>query len=376
MTFHTFEDLKAWFLPELDKWKWFRNIDGLRHISFGDERASDISDKLENLKVQIQNFDLNKTIQSKTDLQTALDRLFRKCAIFSDDTRWHYASRIAEADAQEGARTICAFLCPAWGRGDAVHADRQIFAAAVNVALFERGSYKAPETAHVMSLQQSLEYWLSFRETVGNERAALLVEGRGILETLRAEIDGILARSREEVDTACKRLDDTQTGITTRTADFEKAVNEKLALKAPVTFWTARADALNRKAKTLIGWLLGAFAVSVISGFKFYPLVAQVPDASQKLWTIALILVAFGFIAWPLRLISRLYMSTVHMEADARERATLVETYIALLQEGHATPENRQLILAALFRPTQTGIVADDAAGTNMLDLAKLGAGK
>ncbi len=37
-------------------------------------------------------------------------------------------------------------------------------------------------------------------------------------------------------------------------------------------------------------------------------------------------------------------------------------TYLALLRKGNLQPSEQSLILTALFRPTSTGIIKDDAA--------------
>jgi hypothetical protein len=62
-----------------------------------------------------------------------------------------------------------------------------------------------------------------------------------------------------------------------------------------------------------------------------------------------------------LRIIVRLFLSQVHLAADAAERMTMVQTYLSL-KEGGSTfkDDDLRLILGALFRPTSDGIVKDD----------------
>lgn len=47
---------------------------------------------------------------------------------------------------------------------------------------------------------------------------------------------------------------------------------------------------------------------------------------------------------------------------DAKERRTMVMSYLALAHKGKADSEDRKIILEALFRPTEDGIVKDDAS--------------
>ncbi|HEX3365474.1 DUF6161 domain-containing protein [Phenylobacterium sp.] len=65
---------------------------------------------------------------------------------------------------------------------------------------------------------------------------------------------------------------------------------------------------------------------------------------------------------WIGRLISRTYVSQAHLAIDAAERATMVQTYLALTNENKITDAERILVLAALFRSSEDGLVRDDAA--------------
>ena len=64
-----------------------------------------------------------------------------------------------------------------------------------------------------------------------------------------------------------------------------------------------------------------------------------------------------GLVFWAGRLLTKLYLSQHHLRQDAQERATMTETYLALIENGAATEADRQVILNALFRNTPDGIV-------------------
>ena len=85
-------------------------------------------------------------------------------------------------------------------------------------------------------------------------------------------------------------------------------------------------------------------------------------------------MVIFGIIAvlgvWLARIIVRIFLSHLHLETDAKERVTMIQTYLALLREEHALKENeRQVILQTLFRPSATGIVKDDGIPPSIIDI-------
>lgn len=50
-----------------------------------------------------------------------------------------------------------------------------------------------------------------------------------------------------------------------------------------------------------------------------------------------------------------------HLGIDARARASMAETYLALTKEERAEPADRAIVLASLFKPVADGIVKDDA---------------
>lgn len=74
---------------------------------------------------------------------------------------------------------------------------------------------------------------------------------------------------------------------------------------------------------------------------------------------------------WTLRIIVRFIFSFAHLAADARERVTLADTYLALREaKVSLDKEDLKIILAQLFRHAATGIVKEDAAPQLPLPLA------
>jgi len=120
------------------------------------------------------------------------------------------------------------------------------------------------------------------------------------------------------------------------------------------------------------GWLLYSlwFLVNYVIGLNTSP--------SNPAYFIYATLAVSGttIVFWIGRVLSRLYLSQYHLALDVGERATMIGTYLALIDQGAATEAERAIVLATLFRPTEDGIVKDDAAPDLSLTsiLAKLGA--
>lgn len=75
---------------------------------------------------------------------------------------------------------------------------------------------------------------------------------------------------------------------------------------------------------------------------------------------VSLLVITLGL--WLIRTFARMFLSNWHLAADASERVVMVQTYLALLQEGSGLDtSDRELIITALFRKASTGIVRDDA---------------
>ena len=87
---------------------------------------------------------------------------------------------------------------------------------------------------------------------------------------------------------------------------------------------------------------------------------------------IGLLTVAATMGVWLIRLLVRNYLSHVHLAHDAAERVAMMQTYLALIEEGKLQDEgHRNLILQALFRPASSGIVKDDASPPFMAEWLK-----
>lgn len=155
----------------------------------------------------------------------------------------------------------------------------------------------------------------------------------------------------------------------------EDAYREQMGLKAPVEYWQTKAS----KHKTSEIWarvwvllffpiaLLGmaiAFnntAVSLLNAAQ----AAQAPGAAPFPSAVFIIASAglascAGLVFWVGRLLTKLYLSQHHLRQDADERATMTQTYLALIENNAASTEDRQVILNALFRNTPDGIVKED----------------
>ena len=88
-------------------------------------------------------------------------------------------------------------------------------------------------------------------------------------------------------------------------------------------------------------------------------------------WRVGVLGILATLGVWVIRIAVRLFLSNFHLQTDAEERAVMVNVYLSLLEDDKAdmSPDDRRIILQALFRPTSTGIVKDDAAPPGVIEV-------
>lgn len=166
-------------------------------------------------------------------------------------------------------------------------------------------------------------------------------------------------------------------------AAVHRAYQEQMRLQEPVQYWKDKEVDHDRSATLWFKILCGASAAVIIlpilclvgwthlmpplseaGAFGWLRPMGQSPGWSQILRDakgLTLIALVSGLTVWALRFAARVYLSERHLATDARERQTIVMTYIALLKENAASEAERAIVLQTLFRSSADGIVKDDA---------------
>lgn len=175
---------------------------------------------------------------------------------------------------------------------------------------------------------------------------------RGYLESLKTEVEkSILERARS--------FDEKILHFETRLAEREEFYKQKISYEAPVAYW----ESAGVNSTKLAGIFGGAFLVLalVLFGSVIYNF-SDIATVIGEHGPAAALLLLASVVVWLLRLISRMFLSHAHFAQDAQERVTMAKTYLALLDKGKIEADREAIILAALFRPSTTGLVKDDSA--------------
>lgn len=244
---------------------------------------------------------------------------------------------------------------------------RSLVLGQVLLALYQSGIYdEKVRTAERASSESIRLDWTKFLDGLKSDLSRVRLETDKINAQAISDQKDHQRSFSEQMEHARKELD----GINA----FYK---EHLALEAPVVHWKEQ----HRTRKVAARWFTVAFIVVLVFGVlaislmvdRFVlPRLTGSSASEDRLWVITLLLLAAGAFTWPLRMLSKMIMSNVHLSADAEERAVLAKVYLSLLAEEKydLKPDERKIVLATLFRSGATGIVADDGSSNTAIDLA------
>jgi len=175
-------------------------------------------------------------------------------------------------------------------------------------------------------------------------------------------------------------------------AQLRKTYEETIQLKAPAKYWADKrlnhiiASGLAFIVFCLIGYFSGTFlwehkadilAVVSIQASNSESEGAQAAmSAGLQLSSIVLVTIPALLLFWVLRLVSRVFVTNLAGISDAGHRATLISTFLALVnsEDAEIVPEERLLLIQGIM--SAPGKSGDDAAPSAMLEnLAKSLAG-
>lgn len=159
--------------------------------------------------------------------------------------------------------------------------------------------------------------------------------------------------------------------------ELEVLYNKKLALQASVRYWKNKLKT-HTIGMSLAGVLMIFFALGTV--VLFLDVAGKYLDTTidqVKLWQIGIVIVVSTFGIWLTRLMSKIFISNLHLRTDASERVTMMVTYIAMLRdETGLENDERKLILQTLFRPSSTGYIKDEGPSGIADIFSKFGSNK
>lgn len=360
--FYSLGDVRNWLDKEQASWDWLLQLT---------EKPNTIDRELRKVKQSYKrglsaiDSAVRSTEAQEADppdyekLRSSLDAYFDSL-IPATEPRAKFVFEAAEADPNVAFRALKWFMKEPINPSK--HEDMQ---GAVQAILFEMGiKNRAPgEKRALKNLRDTWDQRLNeqtMRFQTSVDQAEREVENAGqVSGTQQAEFNEMMRNASAEL------------------ARLEETYDKRLALAKPVKYWRKKgfwhyvasgaAFAVAAAGATIFfSWFI-AFLGFVDGEFEKPTTLSKTPFQHFILLTLAL-----GLFAWGLRIVIRFLLSQLHQASDARQRATMVLTYLALLREGSGLDEgDKKLIFSTLFRPNQTGLLREETSPITGLDLVQ-----
>jgi hypothetical protein len=162
---------------------------------------------------------------------------------------------------------------------------------------------------------------------------------------------------------------------------ISETYDKKLALQSSISYWKKKFKSHNCLSIIFgIISLLSGIGIAVWLSKTVHDLIKNdnLQNQSPENWKLITLAIFTSLGIWIVRILVRIFLSNLHLANDAKERITMITTYLAMLRSGHTlNPEDKQLILQIIFRPSNSGLIKDEAAPPTIIDIfAKLNNGK
>lgn len=376
-TFRSVEEIEAWVNKETAFWSW---MPGVPQHDVINQAWSRINVALSQIQAHIQNAKNNQQQPNYGGFVDAIRDLMASYYMPSPQVVLHSAAPIAKYidKLRLSEPIIAAFLVADQMKCIWEPARSQLIRGIVEAVLFENGlrSNLEPEKASLRELREEwrkeLRSAVDESTDVQNRFEGTLTQVQTLYDNQKVEHDKIVS---DHISAFNLEIDRSKKDLENITRTYE----EKLKLQAPVKYWAKK-----RKGHLLlaIGFGVACLVTMTLAGWyigsQIHALLANLdPGATPEYWKLGGLFVLATLSVWVIRILVRIFLSHVHLEADAAERMTMVQTYLALVRRGQGPKdEDRQLILQTLFRPAVTGIVKDDAAPVSLIEWFTRAGGK
>ncbi|WP_341705052.1 DUF6161 domain-containing protein [Ferrovibrio sp.] len=368
ITLHTIEDTESFLDSELEKWK---SLEGLetRHASIRNQvlkfqleqiqsakNMAKEAPKIEKYALRLQNWFLqyNPSRNGARALCSLIPEDATVLVIAKDDPD---AAALGFA-ARQRAINLLGALSDA-DKADAMLALNRYSMASISGHPDQLGLVEARK--QILSLTRE---WEQEAEQTLKKIGATLSDSQGKLSALNARQE----EQETHFEEILKKQDDTVKEVVRR-------YMEEMSLRAPVKYWT---DLASNSQKHAYVWF---FFFGLLALFLFGAVAIFGPDllsllkdekGSLSLAAAPLLVAAMLPLFWVLKHFARMFTENLSDARDAKQRASLTSTFLALSTKEAVTfsDAERAIIVQALFRPSPAQ-TADDGVPLPLAELLK-----
>lgn len=361
LQFRNANEIRDFLSREREAWDWV--LKSPVNEMFSRQLSNHIRSQYSAIEQHIPAFDGGNAAPVTAALRTAYNS---QRILLSDAPLAEFVGEMSGESRSFGAAVLCAWVNLSWINMGDYDQFRAVF------ALVAFDAKIGPRTHHAVkrSLNQALKSLADVKAEVEKETVAQRAAFRQSEDRIKRveRVIGKLSKRRGDRFQAAKDHDVAE--AIERIRETEALYREKMQLKAPVDYWTDKAEvhrnnALDHRWNLVLFATFGSISVvlALILITKYATLFAIENAPAGVYLSLATLGIAITTMAfWAARILTRLFLSEHHLSIDAQERAIMAKTYLALTADGAVDEKERSLVLASLFRPTTDGIVKDDAA--------------
>jgi len=361
IAFYSIEDIEKWLETEKNYWNWIIEsvrFDGNTKQIWNQQSHPwrTLHDKINQIKNRP-----DEEIQGEiTDIKTQIESSYKTIKTLHSSTPQAKLIEKHRDDTLTAAYLLNHFIKSPFTfnfSGTPQHAEKAI-TAKLQAMLFEKG------------LEDRVDSEMNALNELRQKYENLLTNCKRQVHDYDEIIRTYKNQMLENISTQKKSFEELMINAKSELTEITETYDKKLALQSSVSYWNNKLGIHLRLSRWFTGLFVlsllvfGIFSVSMLQ----YLLGSQRVDQKPESWMVGMIIIVALIGIWAIRIIVRVMLSHYHLQRDAAERITMIQTYLALLREGNINEGDKQLILQTLFRPGVSGIIKDDAIPSSVWD--------
>lgn len=192
------------------------------------------------------------------------------------------------------------------------------------------------------------------------KRAVALSETLAEIEKKTEELEASSQQKykllRDELDSSAEQIE-----------SYKKTIQADIATKAPVAYWNEVAKKHSVLSRMYGGLLAALIVVSILGLFCYFEELHAKLEEKQYTFIGFGILIS-SIVVWLMRLVSRMFLSNTFLSTEAKERATVLQSYVALAKEDGVklTEQQQTLFFQALLRQSSITMPQEDGVAISV----------
>lgn len=222
------------------------------------------------------------------------------------------------------------------------------------------------------------------KDEILKELLEIREENKSLNETIKEQNENWESTFKEQKEDVAKSFDNEFDRHKLKMTESEGFYEKKLAVKSAVTYWSNKAKSHQRNSY-IFGGIVGVLMIATFIGIIClgnYIINLDLTDVNGigrkiltqtgalQLWVYGFFIVCMTLIIWFIRLIVMVFLSNLHLLSDAKERETMIQTYLAFEREENTLKEtDRDLILPSIFRISTNGFIKEDSTPNSPINI-------